>query len=74
MNNTMTFSNIPQPQPTPAPIVNQVPMPRFPLVQQSPRMTNPQGNILNRLREPQKFNSSKNNLSEISLNRFFLFF
>jgi hypothetical protein len=61
MNNTMTFSNIPQPQPTPAPIVNQIPMPRFPLVQQSPRMTNPQGNILNRLREPQKFNSTSMN-------------
>jgi hypothetical protein len=67
----MTFSNlqpnVPQPQPPP-PIVNQVQHPlnqmaRFPVVQQTPRMNNPQGNILNqmtRLREPQKFNPSKN--------------
>jgi hypothetical protein len=63
MNNTMTFQNIPQPQPAPVPINNPVQMPRFPVVQQQPRMTNPQGNVLNqmtRLREPQKFNSSKN--------------
>jgi hypothetical protein len=68
----MTFSNlqpnVPQPQPPPPPIVNQVQHPlnqmaRFPVVQQTPRMNNPQGNILNqttRLREPQKFNPSKN--------------
>lgn len=55
-----------------APIVNQAQQqlnsihnttPRFPVIQQgTPRMTNPQPNILNqmtRLREPQKFNPSK---------------
>jgi len=38
------------------------PAPRFSVIQQTPRMTNPQQNTLNqmtRLREPQKFNSSK---------------
>jgi hypothetical protein len=36
--------------------------PRFSVIQQPPRMPNPQPNILNqmtRLREPQKFNPSK---------------
>jgi hypothetical protein len=35
--------------------------PRFPVVQQTPRMTNSQTNVLNqmaRLREPQKFSQS----------------
>jgi hypothetical protein len=38
------------------------PAPRFPVIQQPPRMANPQPNILNQMtrsREPQKFNPSK---------------
>jgi hypothetical protein len=74
MNNNIPFPN---PQQTPVPIVSH-PLnqsPRFPLMQQIPRMNSPQPNVLNlmtRLHEPQKFNQSKYSSSSFSPNSILL--